>query len=402
MSTYEQFLRESAVPRQDLDVFLDPQQPSWAQFDPELGYILGNYMPKDGLEGCLTISTVQKNGARTSAVYSDRPCRINTYGDSFTQCHQVSDHETWQETLAAHLGEPVRNFGMGGYGVYQAYRRMLRTETTADQAEYLIFYIWGDDHMRSLLRCRHALTHPWWFGKGGRLFHGNFWAHLEMDLEKGVFIEKDNPLSTPELLYKMADPDFMVEALKDDWMLHISAYVDGFIEELDREPVNRLAEIFGSVPVSFEDPALTKTQAAQLRDRYGFRATGYIVDRAVEFAGAHRKKILFVLFDPRVTRELITTGRRYDQEIVEFLEGRGLRYFDMNRVHVEDFQSFRIPLEDYFQRYFIGHYSPAGNHFFAFAIKDTLADWLDPKPVTYREDESQALIDFRGYLPGKR
>ena len=64
------------------------------------------------------------------ARYAGRPCRINTYGDSFTQCHQVSDAETWQEYLAGHLGEPIRNFGMGGYGVYQAYRRMVREEQT--------------------------------------------------------------------------------------------------------------------------------------------------------------------------------------------------------------------------------------------------------------------------------
>jgi hypothetical protein len=38
----------------------------------------------------------------------------------YSDCHQVSDCETWQEYLAGHLGEPIRNFGMGGYGVYQA------------------------------------------------------------------------------------------------------------------------------------------------------------------------------------------------------------------------------------------------------------------------------------------
>ena len=140
-----------------VDTFL--RGPSWAQFDPELGYILGNYLPSDGIDGSATISTVQSNGARTSFMYTGRKCRINTYGDSFTQCHQVSDGETWQEYLAGHLGEPIRNFGMGGYGVYQAYRRMLREERTDHGAEYLIFYIWGDDHIRSLLRCRHAITY---------------------------------------------------------------------------------------------------------------------------------------------------------------------------------------------------------------------------------------------------
>src|SRR5256885_2648577 len=72
--------------------------------------------------------------SRTSIMYADRPCRINTYGDSFTQCHQVSDHETWQEYLAAHLGEPIRNFGMGGYGFYQAYRRRSEEHTSELQS----------------------------------------------------------------------------------------------------------------------------------------------------------------------------------------------------------------------------------------------------------------------------
>jgi hypothetical protein len=55
-------------------------------------------------------------------------------------------------------------------------------------------------------------------------------------------------------------------------------------------------------------------------------------------------------------------------------------------------------VEDYMKRYYIGHYSPIGNHFFAYSIKDTIVDWLDPKPITYRSDE-QRMIDFEGYLP---
>lgn len=42
---------------------------------------------------------------------------------------------------------------------------------------------------------------------------------------------------------------------------------------------------------------------------------------------------------------------------------------------------------------FIGHYNPAGNHFFAYAIKKTVVDWLDPKPLPYRETE-QRMIEF--------
>jgi len=398
MTTFIDFLAESAVPRRELDVFLDAKQPSWAQFDPELGYILGSDTPRDGLDGCLTISTTLPNGARRSIIYADRPCRINTYGNSFTQCHQVSDHETWQEYLAAHLGEPLRNFGVGGYGVYQAYRRMLREEASDHGAEYLILYIWGDDHQRSLLRCRHALTHRWWDGKGGRLFHGNFWAHLEIDLEDGSFREVENPLSTPEQLYRMSDPAFMVEALRDDLALHLIAYSHGLVEDAPVTGMNRLAELLDCPAVDWGDPDRARAQAGVLRDRLGFRASQWIIRRTVTFASDNQKKVLLILFDPAAARQLITTGTRYDQEMVDFLEEQQLRYFDMNRVHHEDYQNFAIPVEAYFKRYLIGHYSPAGNHFFAFALKDTLVDWLDPKPPTYRADDRQNLIDFCGYL----
>jgi hypothetical protein len=107
----EDYLRSAAVPRAVIDRFL--AGPSWARFDPELAYGLDNYLPQDGMDKSATISTIQDNGARTSFLYAGKKCRINTYGDSFTQCHQVSDGETWQEYLAGRLGEPVRNFGIG-------------------------------------------------------------------------------------------------------------------------------------------------------------------------------------------------------------------------------------------------------------------------------------------------
>ena len=42
--------------------------------------------------------------------------------------------------MAATLGEPVRNFGVGGFSVYQAYRRMLREEEVVP-AEHIVFNI---------------------------------------------------------------------------------------------------------------------------------------------------------------------------------------------------------------------------------------------------------------------
>ena len=73
MTTFAQYLHTSTCPREPLERFLDPDQPSWAQFDPEVGYVLGNYFPRDGIDGSSTISTVQENGARSASTYAARP-----------------------------------------------------------------------------------------------------------------------------------------------------------------------------------------------------------------------------------------------------------------------------------------------------------------------------------------
>ena len=393
--SFEQYLKDSAVTRELIDRFL--RGPSWAQFDPELGYRLGNYLPSDGIDGSATLSTSQSNGARTSFVYSGKKCRINTYGDSFTLCHQVSDAETWQEYLAAHLGEPIRNFGMGGYGVYQAYRRMVREERTDHGAEYLIFYVWGDDHIRSLLRCRHAIIYKTWDHQGGQMFHNNFWSHLEMDLATGHFVEKDNLLPTRESLYQMTDPQWMADHLKDDLALQLYAFKRGYIRDLDRERVSRLA-VRLNYALDWTQESTLPRQAGELLDRYSLSATEHILGKARDFARQNKKKLLVVLFDPgRVLPEMRTSGTRYDQQIVDYLTKERFDFFDMNDVHLRDFQNYRLSFADYMKLYFIGHYNPRGNHFFAYSIKNKVVEWLNPKPITYQKRDPQS-VDFKGYL----
>jgi hypothetical protein len=396
--TFVEYLRASAVPRDVIQGFL--KGPSWARFDPELGYVLGNYLPTDGIDGSATISTIRPDGSRASFMYAGKPCRINTYGDSFTQCHQVSDGETWQEYLSAHLGEPIRNFGMGGYGAYQAYRRMIREERTDHGAKYLIFYIWGDDHIRSLLRCRHSLIYTRWDDKGGRMFHNNFWPNLEMDLETGRFVEKENLLPTPESLHRMSDPDWTVEHLKDDLALELAAFKFGLIRDLDWRRINKLAARL-DYPIDWYDEDFLNLQAGELLDRYSLRATRWILEKARRFADANGKKLLVVLFDPyRSMEERHRRKKPYDQEILDYLTAEKYEVFEMNEVHLRDFHQSKLSYDDYLKQYLAGHYNPSGNHFFAYAIKEKVVPWLDPKPITYRESDASS-IDFRGYLPDR-
>ncbi|HEY2158868.1 MAG TPA: hypothetical protein VGH33_24775, partial [Isosphaeraceae bacterium] len=110
-------------------------------------------------------------------------------------------------------------------------------------------------------------------------------------------------------------------------------------------------------------------------------------------------KLMVVLFDPyRALGEMRRGEPRYDRDIVDYLTREDFRFFDMNDVHLRDFRRSGLPYDAYQKQYFIGHYNPRGNHFFAYAIKDKVVEWLDPKPITYRAADPRS-VDFRGYLP---
>ena len=408
LPTYEQYIRANHPTKAELDGFLNSEF-SWAKFDPELGYVRNNFMYHDGVNNSITLSTVQPNGTRTSFMYANKPCRINAYGDSFTQSEQVNDGEAWEEQLAAHLGEPIRNYGVGSYGVYQAYRRMLREEQTTDSAKYIIFYIWGDDHTRSLMRCRCMMFREFSAELDktdgvGKTFSNNFWPNIEMDLNTGKLTEHENLLNTRQSLYKMTDPDWMWKNLKTDLALQMGLFTDNKISDVDVPQLKKLSQAL-RFSVDLDNPATLHENVRKLYFNYGFAATKYVLDKTKAFATKNGKKLLVVIFDPyNVTFPMltgeVTNETRYDREIVDYLQTGGFTWFDMNMAHVEDYKDFKVSPQDYFKRYFIGHYNPTGYHFFATSIAPKVIDWLEPKPLTYRKTDVK-MVDFKKYLDMK-
>ncbi len=148
--TAENYLRSIIYTPGEIRAWLAGEAFPFARYSSEFGWLLPDAYFRDGVDNSVSQYRYEKDdGPRIRVNYAGKPCRINTYGDSFTQCHQVSDGETWQEVLAAHLHEPVRNFGIGGWSVYQAYRRMLKEEERTP-SDVIIFNIYHDDHSRNL------------------------------------------------------------------------------------------------------------------------------------------------------------------------------------------------------------------------------------------------------------
>jgi hypothetical protein len=293
---------------------------------------------------------------------------------------------------------------------------MLREEKTDHGAEHVILYVWGDDPSRSLMRARWGAIYHWFKDAALRkriLFHGNPWAHIEMDLISGCFVERGNALSTPESLYKMCDPEWMLDFLYDDLAVQLSAYVGmpnhgrpGKIVDLDRKRIDQLADAL-AVRFDWGPGANLSGQAVTLLSVYGQRATNHILDKARVFAQSNKKKLLLVLnytarSDAFRVPLIAHNGAREDQVILDHLVNEGFDYFDMNAVHLNEYERTKGSYSEYMSQYHVqgaSHYNPRGNHLFAYSIKDKLLDLLEPKPLPYR-DRSAAMIDFSGYVPG--
>ena len=382
-------LQQNIYQRALIERFLDPADSGmWTRYDPHLGYLMRNCIMQDGVDSSNTISHYEPAGQRLTINFKDEPCQINTYGNSFTQCEQVSDGETWQEYLAAHLGEPIRNFGVSGYGAYQAYLRARQVEETPLSTEYVIFNIWDDDHLRSLDASRWVRADPneYKFGQKecvGENLHGTPWDHLRIDLDMGKFVEIPTLAPTPDALRALCEPDRFFKTFQDDPIIKLWVLEQGgCVYELD--DLQAIAEFFG-VDVDLRNPRRASADAKLLRTTYGLRSTEYVLDQMRPWIDSRGKKLMVLLSYSTRTVPLAIQGQtRFDQTFLDYLEREKILYVDMLKKHVEDYAAFRLTPQEYLVRYYIGHYNPQGNHFFAFAIKDDVVAWLEPKPLAYR------------------
>ncbi len=379
---------------------LDPNHPRPFVFDPELGYVPADYMGRDGFDGSYTKYTFEPTGQRKMINYADQPCRINAYGNSYTMSQQSSDGETWEEILAAHIREPIRNFGVGGYGVYTAYRRAMRIEADPElAAEYVILYIWGNDHTRSLFPAR--WIHSAWNQRkryppsdDSRPIHGFPWAHVQYDLDKGTFVEKPGVCKTTDDLAKLTDPDHVYELFKDDDIVHLYTLANGGEAPIDH--LERVAEAL-NIEVDLRDDQKRQEDADRLLYLYGTKASAYILDKMRPWAEANGRKLAVILgYGMSSTLRDMKSGVRRDQEFVDYLKQHNMTVIDHLPLAIEEHKAYAVSQDAYKYRFYVkatdaavySHFTPYANHRFAFHIKNAIVNWLDPKPPAYRGESS--------------
>ncbi len=376
-----EYLSKIVYTRQNVDDWFAGRAFPFGKYDGELGWLLRDARFPDGVDGSTSTYRYGRYDERQTVNYADLPCRINTYGNSFTQGHQVSDGETWQEVLAAHLGEPIRNFGVGAWSVYQAYLRMLREEARAP-AETLILNIYDDDHRRNLdawLNIRFRIK--------AKIFLFPTKPYLEVNLSSRECKEHENPRPTQESFYNLCDLDWIEERFRDDFVLGIMlAHTNAREGNPDRayDALAKLTKTHG-ITTRIDESKTASAVAGDLHTQAALLSTMEVVEKVEAFAKTQGKQVLYILSFPSTSiARRVKEGTRFDQPFVDFLKKKNLPFVDLMEAHLSDFAQFSLPIEEYLKRYYIGHYTPRGNFFSAFAIKDKLVKMLDPKPMAYQ------------------
>lgn len=334
-------------------------------YDPEIGWVVCDGFRGGSVDGSKGFYSYEANGARTVVNFPDKPSRLHTYGNSFTHCDQVSNGETWQEYLASHFQEPIKNYGIGGHSVYQAYRRM-RIVEQGHPGEYIILNVWDDDHFRNLDAWRSIRM-----GREGRFTL----PHLKVNLETRSCEEIDNICPKPEDLYQLLDEDWVWETFKDDPVLKARMAQKGCGDN------HAALEAFGATDLANSGSDAVVYQA---QTEAALFATRYVIGKAAAFCEKNGKKLLVLLsFSSRSIRQALANEPLFDQTFLDWLSTTEYNWFDLRDAFREDFTRHKVSIDDYLEPLYIGHHTPRGNFFFAWALKDRLVDWLDPKPLPY-------------------
>ena len=344
-------------------------------YDPVLGWVPGDHFGRDGVDDSVCRYTYEPGGHRRVVNYRDGSSRIHTYGDSFTHCDQVSDGETWQEYLAAHLQEPIHNYGIGGHSVHQAYCRM-RIVESQDPAQYIILNIYDDDHYRNLdvWRSIRMGRSPRWMP-----------PYIKVNVDSEECIEYESFGATQDNLYRMCDGEFIWNTFKDDPSLKATIARHAGVE-CTQEMVDAVAEGFG-ISADIAAGLAPHVHARKLHTEAALFASRHIVTQVEALAQSCGKSLMLILsFNSGHMRAALMDEAAYDQTFLDWLSDKPYPVIDMRDAFKTEYARSTDDPKVFLGRYYNGHHTPLGNYFTAWTLKDRVVQWLSPAPTPYKDE----------------
>jgi len=292
-----------------------------------------------------------KQGLRGAVEYQKEPPdgrrRIATFGDSFTHCDEVRDDETWQHFLQqSDSALEVLNFGVGGYGLDQAYLRYLSERDKFNSDVVFIGYMTDDIF-------RHE-----------NIFRPFVTAQTGLPLGKPHFILRDDSLIHVENPF----PDsasYKLLLRNPQKMLATAGEYDHYYQlsqksgHLDFLAFVRLAKI-GVEKIESRLKSLQTRKGIYREESTALALTNAILHQfyeSVKEDGA----MPYILFFPnlRDVKEFRKLGERPYQTVLDYCDRIQLSYIDLLDAFVN------IESDEELESFFDNHYSAKGNRLVA-------------------------------------
>ena len=300
------------------------------------------------------------SGIRSNKEYELKPpdnvLRISTFGDSFTHCNDVTNNETWQAILERiNTDLEVINFGVGAYGLDQAYLRYLEEGLQYKSHIVFIGYMTADIS-------RHVTT-----------FWPFFFSETSVILTKPRFIIENDMLSlVPNPIQKLDDYNMMLlkpkEILQEigiNDFYYSKQYASSFF---DFSPTVRLGKITASrISDRFGERILVDGNYNEKSE--AFRITKKIFDK-FHASVVNNNSIPFILIFPG-KRDIIryrTQKTKKYSHLLLYLNSKGYQYVDFMDVFCGGGKDYAI------MKLFnnSGHYSSFANNLVAMRLHEYL------------------------------
>ncbi len=243
-------------------------------------------------------------------------------------------------------------------------------------AEHIVLNIYDDDHYRNLDSWRNIRLPT---AREGPL------PHVRVNVENDELVEVDNLCRTPEDIRKLRDLDWVLKTFGDDPGLPIAVLREAG-GPIPAQAVSDVAAAFG-LPYSAGGRAMVgQDELRRVHTRAALFSTIKILGMVERYIAETGKKLFVILsYSAGGVRSRLVGEDRFDQALVDYLKTREYPWVDLREAHLAEFKTFDLDADAYLKRYYIGHYAPAGNFFCAWALKNKLVEWLDPKPKAYRD-----------------
>lgn len=311
-----------------------------------------NYHKFDSLLGWTIKSNANNNekssnqyGARWSKTYSqyhaNNITRVESYGDSYTFCDDVNDNETWQTYIEGldSLYEAV-NWGVGAYGLDQAYLRYTKTRNIYESEIILIGYM-TENIARNVNTYRPFYVH----NSGSPLTKPRF------------IFQNDSLVLLPNYMKFPAQYDSLL--VNTDLLLHTLGEHDYYYNKrynsnkvLDNFSIIKLYKIlFHQIKLRLYPDVIIKNGRYNTSSE-AYRVTIRLYDKFyndVKVAGQRPIIVIFPNF--KDFRRHIKNEKKQYQPLIDYFKSNNYEYIDLMEA-----------LDGYNEKdLFRGHYSPIAN-----------------------------------------